>query len=54
MSQSPFAISFGRKNEKIIERDQESSSIFEDFNAEQTRKLSIFLLVQEGAAKQLR
>ena len=34
---SPFSISFGRTNEKIIQRDTEIQPILDDFDSEPTR-----------------
>ena len=49
--QNPFSISFGRTNEKIIQRDQEISPIFEDFNANHTRNTVYILTGPRGCGK---
>lgn len=49
--QSPFSISFGRTNEKIIQRNQEIEPIFEDFNAEHTRNTVYILTGPRGCGK---
>lgn len=49
--QNPFSISFGRTNEKIIQRDQEISPIFEDFNAIHTRNTVYILTGPRGCGK---
>ena len=49
--QSPFSISFGRTNEKIIQRDQEIEPIFEDFNPEHTRNTIYILTGPRGCGK---
>ena len=51
MSQNPFSISFGRINEKIIEREQEIKPIFEDFDSEPTRNTIYILTGPRGFGK---
>lgn len=51
MSQNPFSISFGRINEKIIEREQEIKPIFEDFDSESTRNTIYILTGPRGCGK---
>lgn len=49
--QNPFSISFGRTNEKIIQRDQEMQPIFEDFSSEPTRNTVYILTGPRGCGK---
>ena len=49
--ENPFSISFGRINERIIQRDQEIEPIFEDFNATNTRNTVYILTGPRGCGK---
>lgn len=49
--ENPFSISFGRINEKIIQRDVEIKPIFEDFNAEHTRNTVYVITGPRGCGK---
>lgn len=49
--ENPFSISFGRTNEKIIQRNQDIEPIFEDFDAEQTRNTVYILTGPRGCGK---
>jgi energy-coupling factor transporter ATP-binding protein EcfA2 len=49
--ENPFSISFGRTNERIIQRDQEIQPIFEDFNEEHTRNTVYILTGPRGCGK---
>lgn len=49
--ENPFSISFGRVNEKIIERDQEIEPIYSDFNAKHTRNTVYVLTGPRGCGK---
>lgn len=49
--QNPFSISFGRVNEKIIERDVELQPIFEDFNSKSTRNTVYVITGPRGCGK---
>lgn len=49
--QNPFPISFGRVNEKIIQREQEIQPIFEDFNAKSPRNTIYVLTGPMGCGK---
>ncbi len=49
--QNPFSISFGRTNEKIIQREQEIQPILEDFDSEPTRNTVYILTGPRGCGK---
>ena len=49
--QNPFSISFGRINEKVIQRDNEIHPIFDDFNSEPTRNTVYILTGPRGCGK---
>lgn len=49
--QNPFSISFGRINEKIIQRDAEIQSVFEDFDSEATRNTVYIITGPRGCGK---
>ncbi len=49
--ENPFSISFGRINEKVIQRDQEIQPIFEDFNIEYTWNTAYFITGPRGCGK---
>lgn len=49
--ENPFSISFGRINEKIIQRDEEIRPIFEDFNAKHTRNTVYVITGPRGCGK---
>ncbi len=49
--QNPFSISFGRTNEKIIQRDYQIASIFDDFNDINTRNTVYILTGPRGCGK---
>lgn len=48
---NPFSISFGRINEKLIQRDTEIQPIFEDFNSESTRNTVYVITGPRGCGK---
>ena len=49
--QNPFSISFGRINEKLIQRDAEIQPIFEDFDSEATRNTVYVITGPRGCGK---
>lgn len=51
MTMNPFAVSFGRTNSQIIERDSELQDVFRDFEAEPARKTAYILTGPRGCGK---
>lgn len=51
MTMNPFAVSFGRTNSQIIERDSELQDVFRDFEAEPARKTAYILIGPRGCGK---
>ncbi len=49
--QNPFSISFGRINEKLIERDSEIQPIFDDFNSDSIRNTVYVITGPRGCGK---
>ncbi len=49
--ENPFSISFGRINEKVIQRDKDIEPIFEDFNSTHSRNTVYILTGPRGSGK---
>ena len=49
--ENPFSISFGRINEKVIQRDKDIEPIFEDFDSTHSRNTVYILTGPRGSGK---